>query len=99
FIEAGGLANYVRSSAISTALAEQFPWVPAPPETVGIVRSAGGPGVSLRWVMLGWFAIGAGAVSLCWWLRADYLPVLCIGWAAVLVLLIVARRVIGLADL
>ena len=99
FIEAGGLANHVRSSALSTALLEQFPWVPAAPDAVAIVRPRGGTGVSLRWLVTMWIAVGAAAVALSWWLRADYLPVVCTAWAAVLALLIVARRAIGLKGL
>lgn len=96
FIEAGGLANYTRSSAISASLLDPFPWVPAPPETVAVARPAG---VSLRWVAVGWFAIGAAGAAFCGWLRADYLPAVCIGWAAVLVVLMLARRAMGLTDL
>jgi hypothetical protein len=98
-IEAGGLANYVRSSALSTALLDRFPWVPAPPpEAAAIVQTQGGTGVAVRWVIALWIAIGVAGMGFCWWLRADYLPVVCSAWAAILVLLIVARRAIGLAG-
>ena len=99
FIEAGALANYVRSSALSTALLDRFPWVPAPPEAAAIVRTQGGTGVTVRWIMAVWIAIGVAATGLCWWLRADYLPVVCGAWAAILVLLMVVRRAIGPAGL
>jgi hypothetical protein len=92
FIEAGGLANYVRSSALSTGLLDRFPWVPAPPEAVAIVPSPAGTGVSVRWVMAAWIAIGVAGTGLCWWLRAEYLPIVCSAWAAIMVLLIVAQR-------
>ena len=92
FIEAGGLVNYVRSSALSTALLDQFPWVPAPPDAVAIMRSPAGTGVSIRWVMAAWIAIGVAGSGLCWWLRADYLPIAGSAWAAIMVLLIVVER-------
>jgi len=46
-----------------------------------------------------WIAIGVTGTGLCWWLRADYLPVVCGAWVAILVLLIVVRRTIGPAGL
>jgi len=95
FIEAGGLANYVRSSCLSTALLDRFPWVPAPPEAVAIARTTGGAGVAVRWVIAVWIAFGVAGMALCLWLRADYLPVVSSVWAVILVLLFVARRAIG----
>jgi len=100
FIEAGGLANYVRSSALSTALLDRFPWAPAPPpDAVAIVRTTDGTGVAVRWVIAVWIACGVAGMGLCWWLRADYLPIVSSAWAVILVLLIVARRAFGLAGL
>lgn len=92
FMDAGGLANYVRSAALSSALVEQFQWLPTRPEALAIMRPPGGSGAGARWLIAVWIAIGIVAVALCWWLRADYLPLVCIAWVAVLVLLIVGRR-------
>jgi hypothetical protein len=99
FIEVGGLSNYVRSSVLSTALLDRFPWVPPPPEAVAIARTTDTAGVAVRWVIAVWIALGVAGLGLCWWLRSDYLPVVCGAWAVILVLLIVARRAIGLAGL
>jgi hypothetical protein len=99
FIEAGGLANCVRSAALSTALLDRFPWVPAPPDAVAIMRTTGGTGVAVRRIIAVWIAFGVAAMGVCLWLRDDYLPVVCGAWAVVLVLLMVARRALGLADL
>jgi len=99
FIEAGGLANYVRSSALSTSLLDRFAWVPAPPEAVAIARTTDGTGVVVRWVIAVWIALGAAGMGLCWWLRPDSFTVVCGAWAVILVLLIGARRATGLVGL
>jgi hypothetical protein len=100
FIEAGGLANYVRSSALSTALLDSFPWAPTPPPgAVAIGWTMGGTGAVVRWAIAVWIAFGVAGMGLCWWVRADYLPIVCGAWLVMLVLLIVARRAMGLAGL
>jgi hypothetical protein len=42
--------------------------------------------------MAAWIAIGVAGSGLCWWLRADYLPIAGSAWAAIMVLLIVVER-------
>jgi hypothetical protein len=38
-----------------------------------------------------WIAMGIAGAALCWWLKDDYLPVVCGVWAGILVLLMFAR--------
>ena len=92
-LEAGGLANYVRSAAVSTALLDPAQWVPAPVASP-VEANAPSAGWQASWkvVMLAWIGFGTTAIALCWYLREDYLPLACIVWAAGLGLLIALRR-------
>jgi soluble cytochrome b562 len=90
-MEAGGLANYVRSAAVSEALIDQCRWAPALHAEPAIARPADLWRISLRLLIWGWFALGIAGAGLCWWLRDDYLPIVCGVWAGGLVVWIFAR--------
>jgi hypothetical protein len=91
-IAAGGLANYVRSEAVSTALIDQCRWAPAEHTEPAIVNRAGaGWYVSLQLLLSAWVALGVASAVLCWWLRSDYLTTICLTWAGGLILLLVVR--------
>jgi len=89
-LEAGGLANYTRSAAVSTALIEQFPWLPAPVDAAPELLS-GRRVLRAGWLIPVWIALGVTATGLCWWLRDDSLPLVCGVWAAILAALILNR--------
>jgi len=90
-IEAGGLANYVRSAAVSDACAETqlgaprvdpCRWVPAPgAELAAVTRPGVGWRASWRLPIVVWLASGVAAAGLCCWLRDEYLPLICGLWA------------------
>ena len=89
-MEAGGLANYVRSAAISAILIDQVRWAPvslaAPP-----ADGPAGDRYGSLWLLLSvWFAMGIASAGLCWWIRYDYLPIVCGAWVSGLVLMILA---------
>jgi hypothetical protein len=87
-IEAGGLANYFRSAAISEAMIDPSRWVPAwQPESTRRVP--------LQVLIAIWLALGIVAAGLSWWLRDDLLPIICAVWAVGSVVLIVAKLVAG----
>jgi hypothetical protein len=89
-MEAGGLANYVRSAAVSEALVDQCRWAPAL-QAEAINRPPADWRVSLRLLIPAWCALGIAGAGLCWWLRNDCLPIVCLAWAGGLVVLIFAR--------
>jgi hypothetical protein len=90
-IEAGGLANYVRSAAVSDACAETHlgaprvdpsRWAPAPgADPAAVNRPESRWRASWRLPIAVWLASGLAAVGLCWWLRDEYLPLVCGLWA------------------
>lgn len=88
-IEAGGLANYVRSTAVSEAVIDRSRWAPAEP-AVDIRQAAGGR-AKVPLPIAAWLVLGSASAALCWWVREEYLPAVCGVWVAVLVVLIVAR--------
>lgn len=89
FLEAGGLANYVRSAALSDALIDQSRWAPAPGSEPAMVnRSLVERRVTLRFLISTWLTLGIASAGLCWWVRDDYLPSVCVAWAVGLVVLI-----------
>jgi hypothetical protein len=91
-LEGGGLGNYVRSAAVSTALLDQGRWVPSYcPEPVPIRPASAGWHASLQLVISLWISLGTAAIGLCWWLRDDYLPMVLLVWAIGLTLLVFAR--------
>jgi hypothetical protein len=91
-IEAGGLANYVRSDAVSAALIDQCRWAPAEhAEPAIVIRPAADRRVSVGLLVSVWLPLGIASAVLCWWVRSDYLPIVCAAWAGGLVVLIGAR--------
>jgi hypothetical protein len=81
-IESGGLANYVRSAAVSDALMDPCRWAPAPgAELAPVTRAGTGRHVSWQLPIALWLASGLAAAGLCWWLRDEYLPLVCGLWA------------------
>ncbi len=91
-LDAGGLANCVRSADVSAALLDQSRWAPAQVFEPAPVHepSAGWQG-SLRLLISIWISLGIVGVGLCWLLRDDYLSTVSAIWAAGLVLLVAAR--------
>jgi hypothetical protein len=86
-IQAGGLANYVQSASVSEALLEQCRWAPAEHSAMP-PANRGEPGWHApAWLMAVWFASGFAGAALCWWLRDDWLPIVCGAWAGGLVVL------------
>lgn len=86
-IEAGGLANYVRSAAVSDALIDPSRWAPAPgAELAAVTRPKRGWRVSWRLPIAVWLASGLAAAGLCWWLGDEYLPLVCGLWIGGLLL-------------
>ena len=72
-IEAGGLANYVRSAAAAGAVIDQCRWAPAfqseaSPERA---RKAAGPRIAWGLLFLVWAALGMLGGVVCWWLQYD----------------------------
>jgi len=80
-IEAGGLANYVRSAAISAVVIEQYRWAPAPGAELAENQTQSGWHLPPRLSVAAWVALGLASAGLCWWLRDDYLPFVCEIWA------------------
>jgi hypothetical protein len=71
-IEAGGLANYVRSAAVSGVILENSRWAPAPHwELVATGDSAGDSRTPLRFLFLTWLALGMAGAGVCWYLQYD----------------------------
>lgn len=86
-IDAGGLANYVRSEAVSTAIIDQARWAPvlqAEPVAAGDHTASG---IALRWLAIVWLVVGLSGALLCWWLQYDRLTSVFEAWAAGLVVL------------
>jgi hypothetical protein len=90
-IQAGGLPNFVRSAALSTAVIEQLPWVPAAAPVSAPMPASDRGILSEGWVIPLWVVLGIVAVGLCWWLRDDYLPQVCGIWVGMLALLVIGR--------
>src|ERR1017187_2567841 len=92
-IEAGGLANYVRSAALSEAAIDPSRWAPAlQAEPVPVNRSGADWRVPLRLLLSAWFALGIASAGLCWWLQYDHPLVVGGGWAGGLVVLLLGGR-------
>jgi hypothetical protein len=92
-LEAGGLANYTRSAAVSAALLDPSRWVPAPIEDrAEDATPSAGWDLNWRLTMPVYIGCGVAAMALCWYLRDDYLPIVCGLWAAGLGLLLVIRH-------
>lgn len=71
-IEAGGLANYVRSAAVSAALVEEFRWAPPPYLELPPARApAGRSRVPVGFLLLAWLAAGMAGAGVYWWLPYD----------------------------
>jgi hypothetical protein len=87
-LDAGGLANYVRAAGVAAALSDPGRWVP---EAAPILPPSRPPGFETRSMIWVWIAAGVAGVALCWWLRDDYLPVVCGVWAGILILLLLRR--------
>jgi hypothetical protein len=90
-MEAGGLANYVRSAAVSEASIDQCRWAPALHAEPAIAPPPRDWRVSLRLLIWAWIALGISGVVISWWLRSDYLPAVCGVWAGGLVVWIFVR--------
>lgn len=76
-LEAGGLANHVRSAAVSGAFIEQCGWVPAfQAEPVPAqVSGAHGSLLPLGFLFLAWLVLGMAGVVVWWWLQYDHAQV------------------------
>ena len=87
-MDAGGLVNYVRAAAVAAALDDPARWVPeaAPVQPQSRPRSFEKPLLIALWV-----GAGIAGLALCWWLRAEYLPVVCGVWAGILILVLLRR--------
>jgi hypothetical protein len=72
-ITAGGLTNYVRSAAVSEAAIDPARW--APSDSAGATSPKRAPLTALP--SPSWLVAGAAAIALCWWLREDWLPIVC----------------------
>jgi hypothetical protein len=86
-MDAGGLANYVRSAAVSEVLLDPSRWVPAEQPAPAVVN-----GQSADWLgpaLAAWLAVGFASAILSWWLQDDWLPVICGAWAGGLVVMAV----------
>ena len=69
-IESGGLANYVRSAAVSAALIDQRLWAPALHAESPLADKSGVDSrIPLRLLIPAWFALGIASAALCWWLH------------------------------
>jgi hypothetical protein len=90
-MEAGGLANYVRSAELSAASVDPSRWAPALQAEPPIDRPPGDWHGFLRLPILAWLALGIASVGVCWWLRYDCMPIVCGVWAAGLLVLSFAR--------
>jgi hypothetical protein len=92
-IEAGGLCNYVRSAALSAALLDQLHWAPAQAFEPAVPNPPNA-GWRYGWQLLIsiWIAFGIITIGLCWWLREDYLPIVCGIWALALAVVFLARH-------
>jgi hypothetical protein len=86
-IDAGGLANYVRAADVCSALIDPARWVPE----AAVNRPSDRRAMSMQSPISLWIAMGIAGAALCWWLKDDYLPVVCGVWAGILVLLMFAR--------
>jgi len=90
-IEAGGLANYVRSAAVSDVLIDPNRWAPTLPlEPVPVNQPDVDWRVPLRMLLSAWFAIGIASAGLCWWLQYDHPSIVGGGWAGGLFVLLLA---------
>jgi len=87
-IEAGGLANYVRSAAVSDAFIDQTRWVPSPhAEPLIANRVAADRWAPLSWLIPAWVAVGVAGAALSWWLQYDRPLIVGAIWAGGLVVL------------
>jgi hypothetical protein len=81
-IEAGGLVNYQRSTAVSEALIDQARWAPAQyADAVAIEENRANSRIPMRWLFLAWFCLGLMAGGICWWLQANHSDVVAEIWA------------------
>ena len=91
-IAAGGLANYVRSEAVSSALLDPTRWIPTTLEQMIPSREPQNAWrVSLRLVVALWLSLGLLATALCWLLRVEYLATVALVWAAGGIVLLLVR--------
>jgi hypothetical protein len=87
-LEAGGLANYVRSAAASGVLIDQSRWAPAPQAEPVPARESGGESrMPLRVLFLAWFALGMAGLTVCWCFQYDRPPAAFEVWGGGLVAL------------
>jgi hypothetical protein len=88
-MDVGGLANYVRSAAVSGVLIDACRWAPVPvwePEPGRQAARELRP--LLRFLFLAWLALGMVGASVCWWLQYDRLQVVLEVWGAGLLALV-----------
>jgi hypothetical protein len=87
-IDAGGLANYVRAADLCSALIDPARWAP---QEVVADRPPDWHAVNMRLPVFIWIAMGIAGAGLCWWVKNDYLPLVCGVWAGILVVLMFRR--------
>ena len=91
-IEAGGLCNYVRSAGLSAALLDQSHWAPAQAFEPAVPKPpSAGWSAGLPLLISIWIAFGIITIGLCWWLREDYLPMVCGIWAVAIAVVFLSR--------
>jgi hypothetical protein len=88
-IEAGGLANYVRSAAVSGVLVDQCRWAPAVHTEPAPARAISGESrMPIGFLILAWLATGIAGAGVCWWLQYDSLHAVVEVWGAGLVVMV-----------
>ena len=86
--EAGGLANYTRSEAVSRTLLEEARWAPTPHmEFTTAQKSRGEVRIPLKLLLMGWLALGLAAGGVCWWLQVEHIEVVGSIWLGGLLVL------------
>jgi len=101
-LEAGGLANYVRSAQVSEVVLNESRWAPAliaePATPRGSTNESPLP---WRFLFVAWLTLGMAGTGISWWLRYDHWQAILEVWGGgclVLVCASVWRHVLSLTD-
>ncbi|HEX3746850.1 MAG TPA: hypothetical protein VHW09_23085 [Bryobacteraceae bacterium] len=87
----GGLSNYMRSAAVSTAILDQARWLPSADTGPAALPQTDDSGRQGHLPLVVWLAAGLVGIALCWWLKEDDLTLVCGVWAGLGILFMFRR--------